>query len=103
MADGDDIDAILDPRRNAGLRDLMLAVGNDIARKARNAAPRRERPTKAGHGADSIRAEFGTMRTGELTVNVSWDKQHFYMSFQEFGTIRIRPKMFLLAAARTYG
>ena len=42
------------------------------------------------------------MRTGEFIVKVSWDKAHFYMTFQEFGTTKLTPRAFLLGATAGY-
>ncbi len=89
---------LLDPDKNEQLARDMMAVGDYIAGRAQQYAPRSRRPSRAGHGADSIRAEWGRMSTGERVVKISWTKRHFYMSFQEFGTVNHSGRKFMRAA-----
>lgn len=66
----------------------MLRVGEQVAERAQELAPKR-----TGAGAASIHAE---VVDGE--VRVSWDPEHFYMLFQEVGTSEMSPRPFLRPA-----
>lgn len=62
---------------------LLLEIGWGIAGDA--AARARKR---TGEGAASIQPWPGRSPAGPH-VDVSWDQDHFYMSFHEFGTVEI--------------
>lgn len=72
----------------------MLDLGVDVANDAAALAPKR-----TGAGARSIRAEYAAAVDGGREVRVSWDRDHFYMSFAEFGTEHQRATPFLRPAA----
>ncbi len=72
----------------------LLDLGVDVANEAAALAPKR-----TGAGARSIRAEYATAADGSREVRVSWDRDHFYMSFAEFGTEHQRATPFLRPAA----
>lgn len=72
---------------------LLQLLGDEIAADATEMAPKR-----TGAGAASIRAEV-VEDAGRLTVRVSWDRDHFYMAFQELGTSQQSARPFLRPAA----
>ncbi len=78
------------PEALAALLDLGVEVANDAAALA---------PKRTGAGARSIRAEYAVAADGGREVRVSWDRDHFYMSFAEFGTEHQRATPFLRPAA----
>ncbi len=78
------------PEALAALLDLGVEVANDAAALA---------PKRTGAGARSIRAEYATAADGGREVRVSWDRDHFYMGFSEFGTEHQRATPFLRPAA----
>lgn len=74
---------------------VLRAVGNvaeDVAARMRATAPRR-----TGRGADSIHAE--PVPNPADGFRVSWDRQHFYMSFANDGTAHQRAQRFAEQAA----
>ncbi len=78
------------PEALAAMLDLGVEVANDAAALA---------PKRTGAGARSIRAEYATAADGGREVRVSWDRDHFYMGFAEFGTEHQRATPFLRPAA----
>lgn len=73
---------------------VLLDYGWQIA--ARAAAYARK---DTGEGAKSIHPEMIMLPDGSPEVHVSWDRQHFYMGFQELGTEQITPWPALRRAA----
>lgn len=61
-------------------------------------AAERKAPRATGAGAGSICAE----RQPDGTYRVSWDTDHFYLSFHEFGTATLPARPFLRPAADEY-
>lgn len=59
-------------------------------------------PKGTGAGAKSIRAEMAKDENGDPEARVSWDRDHFYMSFAEFGTVHQRATPFLRPVAFRY-
>jgi len=82
---------VSDPLVMAGLMD----IANEIAADARSTAPR-----LTGAGADSIHAEPQPGIDPE--VHVSWEREKFYMRFQEQGTKHLPARPFLIPAADRY-
>ncbi len=78
------------PEALAAMLDLGVEVANDAAALA---------PKRTTLGAQSIRAEYAIGPDGRREVRVSWDRDHFYMSFAEFGTEHQRATPFLRPAA----
>ncbi|WP_162959283.1 hypothetical protein [Micromonospora tulbaghiae] len=82
----DDVRVRLDRHEIAQLGDsvaaaeLTLEVGWGVALDARQHAVR-----DTGQGAESIQPWPGRDALGPY-ADVSWDQDHFYMSFHEFGT-----------------
>jgi HK97 gp10 family phage protein len=64
---------------------------------------RRQAPKRTGAGARSIRALVRTMPDGSQEYRVTWDRDHFYMRFSEFGTKNKRARPFLTPAAERFG
>jgi HK97 gp10 family phage protein len=75
----------------------LLEDGWRVAQIAASLAPVANAPG-GGAGARSIRAELFRLPAGP-EVRVSWDKRHFYMGFQEFGTEHHSAQPFLRPAA----
>lgn len=73
----------------------LLEIGEKVAADARSHAPRR-----TGQGADSIHAEPQPGAAPE--VRVSWERDRYYMAFQERGTVRLPARPFLTPAADRY-
>ena len=75
----------------AGLdvRDLLVESAEPVVGRAQAGAPKR-----TGAGAGSIRAE-PVLDGPDWTVRISWDREHFYMYFHEFGTKRLPDRPFL--------
>jgi HK97 gp10 family phage protein len=71
----------------------LLQLGWDVARRAAVSAPR-----DSGEGAASIHPELFIVQ-GAPQVRVSWDRDHFYMGFQELGTVNQPARPFLRPAA----
>ncbi len=84
----DDLDQM--PEALAAMLDLGVEVANGAAALA---------PKRTGAGARSIRAEYAAAAGGGREVRVSWDRDHFYMGFAEFGTEHQRATPFLRPAA----
>lgn len=63
-----------DPNVLAGLGGIADAAAEEMAGRA---------PRRTGAGAHSIRAQADPGLPG---FRVSWDRDHFYMSFHELGT-----------------
>lgn len=70
--------ALLDDMPSA--TELLLQVGWGVAYEARGLALR-----DSGDGAASIQPWLSSGLDGPV-VDVSWDRDHFYMGFHEFGT-----------------
>jgi hypothetical protein len=81
----------VDPHVMAGL----LEIGEKIAAEARAGAPRR-----TGAGADSIHAE--PQPGPEPEVRISWERDRFYMTFHERGSVHLPARPFLVPAADRY-
>ena len=88
------IDEILD---DPAYTTALLEGGWQVARDAADLAPK-----DTGAGAKSIRAELVTKGVDEPEVRVSWDRDHYYMAFPEFGTEDRPATPFLRAAAARY-
>jgi HK97 gp10 family phage protein len=81
-----EIEALLgDPE----IRMALLEAAGPVVLDARAGAPK-----LTGRGAASIRAE-SVLDGPQQTVHVSWDRDHFYMSFQDLGTSRLPALHFL--------
>ncbi|MGC5664927.1 HK97-gp10 family putative phage morphogenesis protein [Micromonospora sp. WMMD723] len=76
--------------------ELLLQIGWGIALDARADAPHR-----TGRGAASIQPWPGRDGLG-LHVDVSWDRDHFYMGFHEGGTRYHHAQPFLGPALDRY-
>jgi HK97 gp10 family phage protein len=85
--------------RSAPVAAAVRGLGEAIAADARARAPR---AAHSGGGAQSIRAESIVGQDGYPETHVSWDTEHFYMSFVEFGTSRMHARPFLRPAAEKY-
>lgn len=83
--------------RGAEMRDALRTSGNRVAEEAMRRAPRGQ----TGAGAASIRADVVTV-AGIPEARVSWDRDHFYMSFIEFGTRHQDAAPFLRPAASLF-
>lgn len=88
--------AVTDATRGPEVDKAMLDLGWQIAERAAALAPK-----ETGGGASSIRAER-VIVNGIPEVRVSWDRDHFYMSFHEFGTENSSPHPFLRPAAEGF-
>lgn len=75
------------------MEEFLLAIGEEIARRAADLAPK-----LTGAGAASIHAEVETDETGHLHIAISWGDMYFYMSFAETGTEHESPRPFLRPA-----
>lgn len=84
---GDDVEVERETYRVAGL----------VARDAQASAPR-----LSGEGADSIRPWPGRDALGPYS-DVSWDRDHFYMSFHEDGAKHLPARHFLRDALDALG
>lgn len=82
--------AIEDLARDPDIRAGLLAAAAPIVRGAAAAAPK-----QTGAGAASIRAE-AVLDGPEWTARVSWDREHYYMFFQERGTVNLPARPFLV-------
>lgn len=97
----DDVETVWDHSALAGitgdpaLMGQLLEIGDQIAAEARSTAPRR-----TGQGADSIHAE--PQPGADPEVRVSWEREKYYMAFQERGTVRLPARPFLIPAADRY-
>jgi HK97 gp10 family phage protein len=81
--------AIGDITGSLDVLDLLLEVAEPIIDRARAGAPKR-----SGQGAASIHGE-PVLDGPDWTVRISWDRDHFYMGFFEFGTEHIIARPFL--------
>jgi HK97 gp10 family phage protein len=81
---------------SAELVDMLESSGllEDIVAEMRALAP-----DHTGEGAESI--DFELDESGEF-YRVSWGKDHFYMYFEEVGTIDIQPHPFMRPVADRY-
>jgi HK97 gp10 family phage protein len=77
---------------DADMKRMLQRIGDDIARDAAAAAPKR-----SGAMAASIHAEVDE-DDGTAVVRVSFDADHFYGLFAEVGTSRIPARPFLRPA-----
>lgn len=73
----------------AWVKEKIMEYGEKVAGDAAGHAPRR-----TGAGAGSIHAEPVEETTG-WTARVSWDEDHYYMRFQDEGTVHINAQHFL--------
>ena len=73
VVDQQAVDALgKDPKILAGLREVAEAAAARMRKRA---------PANTGRGAASIHVE-----PDPDGFRIGWDRQHYYMSFQEFGT-----------------
>lgn len=77
-----------DPDLRAGLLQVSWPIAVDAARRA---------PKLSGAGAANIRPE-AVLDGDEITAHISWDRDHFYMSFHETGTTSLPARPFLVPA-----
>lgn len=84
--------AIEDLRAENFLKDFLLTESKAIIAEAMRRAPKR-----TGRGAASIHAEPQLVH-GEWVSQISWDRAHGYMAYQELGTRYMRPHSFLRPA-----
>jgi HK97 gp10 family phage protein len=90
------LDELLEDR---SVLDRLQELGDEVARVAAERAPK-----LTGAGAASIRAEVGVDSQGPH-VDISWDKDHFYLIFHEVGTEHqparpfLRPALWQVAGA----
>lgn len=78
--------------RVAAVDEALHRVADEVAADAADAAPK-----DTGEGAASIHAEEVA---GEWRV--TWDPEHDYMRYQEFGTEHMAARPFLRPAARRH-
>jgi HK97 gp10 family phage protein len=83
-------------RRSPAAQAYLQRLGDAIAADAREGAPKR-----TGRGAESIHGEVSLDAQG-ARVRVSWDREHFYMSFAETGTSHEAARPFLRPAAEKH-
>lgn len=83
------IDALAKDR---GVLNGLERVGEQVAERARSAAPKR-----TGAGAASIGVTMTADAKGPV-ARVGWDAAHFYMRFQELGTSKMSARPFLRPA-----
>jgi len=81
-----EIDALLHDRE---IGELLLDAAGPVVTEARAGAPK-----LSGRGAASIRAE-SVLDGPNIAVHISWDRDHFYMSFQDIGTSHLPALHFL--------
>lgn len=89
-------DAVAQVRRDPGVGRALLDAGWQVAEVAAGLAPK---SPGGGEGAKSIRAEMAKTADADFEVRVSWDRDHFYMGFAEFGTEHQKATPFLRPAA----
>lgn len=87
-----DAAAIAELGFDAETEDMLEDVGGQVADTARELAPK-----DTGEGADSIHGEAG-VDDESAYVDVSWDRDHFYMGFHELGTEHQPARPFLRPA-----
>lgn len=91
----DDVRIVLNPRAIEDVASdpevgrMLLERAEPIVDAARSGAPR-----ATGAGASSIHAEIAES-VRPIEVRVSWDREHYYMGFHEFGTIYLPARPFL--------
>lgn len=85
--------AVAAATRGPDVEQALLDLGIAVAETAAALAPK-----DSGGGASSIRAEVVRV-AGVPEVRVSWDRDHFYMAFAEFGTEDQTATPFLRPAA----
>lgn len=83
-----------------------ISQNKEVAKQVRRAAAairdeaRRRAPKDTGAGARSIKVQRSFDRSSRgVSYHVSWDKQHYYMGFQELGTVNRPARPFLRPAA----
>jgi HK97 gp10 family phage protein len=81
------------------LREYLLRIGADIAADARAHGPHRAKNSR--HGVETIHPEITNVE-GHLAVDVSWDREHYYLRFPEKGTVHQPPRPFLVPAFDRY-
>lgn len=69
-------------------------VAEGMARRERELAPKR-----SGAGAASIQARPSRAQGAQ---DVGWDKEHYYMGYQELGTVHVERKNFAGQTLATY-
>lgn len=89
-------DAELSLAHNPALLAELLQAAQPVVDAARAAAPKR-----TGAGAASIHAEVAST-AGKAEIDVSWDRDHFYLKFHELGTRRMPARPFLVPALDRY-
>lgn len=88
--------AIRDIQRGAAMRETLRRAGGQVADAAIARAPK-----ATGAGAKSIHTAIVVV-AGVPEARVSWDRDHFYMSFREFGTKYQQAEPFLRPAAEQF-
>lgn len=78
---------------------LLHQIQEDADRVAAGASA--DAPKRTGAGAASIRSEID-LSHAEPGVEVSWDRDHFYMYFHEHGTRYLPARPFLAPAVDRY-
>ena len=73
------------------------------ARQTVLATARSLAPKKSGAGAESMAASLRTDPDGSYVVRIAWDKTHYYMQFQDVGTVHVPALRFMEQAALQYG
>ena len=86
--------ALSDLRTDPGVQKYTEDVAANFARTFRSVAPHR-----TGEGAASIQSRASGTKG---TRRVGWDKDHFYMGYQELGTKYVRALRFASKALRQY-
>lgn len=76
--------------RDVSMREALLDATRPGVHQAKLRAPKR-----TGAGAASIRAE-AVLDGGMWTARISWDREHYYMSFHELGTVHLPRRPFLV-------
>ena len=83
--------ALKDLERDPTVLAAVGQVAEAAAKKMRNRAPKR-----TGAGAESIHVEPDEDNPG---FRIGWDVQHFYMTFDEFGTQKEPARPFMRPTA----
>lgn len=81
--------AVRDLVASAGMRAAILDAGKTLVPGAQSRAPK-----LTGAGAASIHAE-AVLDDHEWTARMSWDRDHYYMSFHQRGTSSLPAQPFL--------
>lgn len=79
------------------MRDMLMRFAEPIVDRARRFAPKR-----SGFGAGSIRSEPFLVE-GVQTVRISWEREFYYMYFQNEGTVTVPEVAFLERAVEGEG